>query len=223
LRRRWTKEHAAIQGSVASVNVSGIQTIEYRGEAVTTGIFKRPVEGRVAIAGVNLRGDDQADREVHGGPDRAVYAYAEEDYQWWAKTLGRALEPGKFGDNLTLRGINVSGALVGEVWRVGTTILAVTSPRVPCYKLGIAMSDPTFIKAFARALRPGAYLAVVEEGDVGSGDPVEVVVRPQHKMTIEDMTRIYLFEHHRARELLVPELPAEWREWVTAVGSNHAT
>ncbi len=212
-----------MQGEVASVNVSGIQTIEHRGNAVRTGIFKSPVVGRVAVAGVNLRGDDQADREVHGGPDRAAYAYAEEDYRWWHVELGRKLEPGKFGENLTLRGIDVSRALVGEVWRVGTTLFAVTSPRVPCYKLGIAMGDAAFIKVFARALRPGAYLSVVEEGDVGAGDPVEIVARPEHEMTMEDMARIYLFERHRAKELLVPELPMEWREWATAVGSNHAT
>jgi len=201
-------------GSVLSVNVSAIRTVEYNGDLVTTGIFKSPVEGRIRFEGVNLHGDDQADRQNHGGPIRAAYAYANEDYRWWQTTLGRTLSPGKFGENLTLRGVDVSGALVGERWRVGTAILEVTSPRVPCYKLGIAMEDPGFIRAFARALRPGAYLRIVEEGAVGAGDLVAVASKPQHNLTLETMARIYLFERKRLEELLVPQLPDEWREWV---------
>jgi len=201
-------------GSVLSVNVSAIRTVEYNGDLVTTGIFKSPVEGRIRFEGVNLHGDDQADRQNHGGPIRAAYAYASEDYRWWQTTLGRTLSPGKFGENLTLRGVDVSGALVGERWRVGTAILEVTSPRVPCYKLGIAMEDPGFIRAFARALRPGAYLRIVEEGAVGAGDLVTVASKPQHNLTLETMARIYLFERKRLEELLVPQLPDEWREWV---------
>ncbi len=201
-------------GSVLSVNVSSIRTVEYHGNLVTSGILKSPVEGRVRIEGVNLHGDDQADRESHGGPIRAVYAYAEEDYLWWQETLGRTLPPGKFGENLTLRGIDVSGALVGERWRVGTAILEVTSPRVPCYKLGMVMGDARFIRTFARALRPGAYLGIVDQGDVGAGDSVEVIRRPDHGLTLEAMTRIYLFERHRLGDLLVPQLPREWRDWV---------
>ncbi|MGC1380452.1 MAG: MOSC domain-containing protein [Candidatus Baltobacteraceae bacterium] len=187
--------------------------MEYHGEAVTTGIFKSPVEGRVPIAGLNLRGDAQADRENHGGPIRTAYAYAEEDYLWWQETLARKLPPGTFGENFTLRGIDVSGALIGERWRIGTAVLSVTSPRVPCYKLGMVMGDPRFIRSFARALRPGAYLGIVETGDVGAGDTVEVIERPAHKLTLEAMAQIYLFEQERRRELLVPQLPEEWRSW----------
>src|SRR5471032_1681176 len=101
-------------GRVLSVNVSDVRTVEYNGSRVSTGIFKLPVDGRVRIDGVNLDGDDQADRENHGGPNRAAYAYADEDYAWWQSTLGRPLPPGKFGENFTLRGIDVSHALVGE-------------------------------------------------------------------------------------------------------------
>ena len=103
----------------------------------------------------------------------------QEDYIWWEATLGRPLPPGKFGENLTLRGIDVSGALIGERWRVGSAVVEVTSPRVPCYKLAMTMDDPAFVKQFARALRPGAYLAVIEEGTVTAGDPVEVVSQAQ--------------------------------------------
>jgi MOSC domain-containing protein YiiM len=203
-----------LAGNVLSVNVSAIRTVEYHGEPVTTGIFKSPVEGRIRLEGINLRGDDQADRENHGGPIRAVYAYAAEDYRWWQGTLGRTLTPGKFGENLTLERVEVSGALIGERWRVGTAILEVTSPRVPCYKLGIAMEDPGFIRAFARALRPGAYLRIVEAGDVSAGDSVTVDWKPDHNLTLETMAQIYLFERKRLEELLVPQLPDEWRDWI---------
>ena len=202
-----------MSGVLLAVNVSGIRTVEYRGDTVTTGIFKTPVAGRVPIAGINVRGDDQADRQNHGGEMRAAYAYAQEDYAWWEQALGRALDPGKFGENLTLRGVNVTGALVGERWRVGTCELRVTSPRVPCYKLAMTMDDPAFVKRFAQALRPGAYLAIVKEGHVAAGDEVEVLWKPPHTLTLEEMTRIYLFEQHRGGELLVPELPEHWRQW----------
>ena len=205
-----------MKGRVGSVNVSVVRTVEHEGEIVTTGIFKEPAAGRVALTGVALQGDEQADRESHGGPTRAAYAYAEEDYRWWEVELGRTLAPGKFGENLTLQGIDVSGALVGERWRVGTAVLAVTSPRVPCYKLGMTMGDPAFVRRFARALRPGAYLAIVEEGDLGAGDSVEIVGKPEHTLSLAEMARIYLFERNRLGEMLVPELPSDWREWVLA-------
>jgi MOSC domain-containing protein YiiM len=200
---------------VVSVNVSAPRTVTYNGKPVTTGIFKSPVEGKVALRGVNLEGDDQADREVHGGPVRAVYAYAEEDYRWWGEQRGAALLPGRFGENLTLRGVEVNGALVGERWRVGSAVLQVTIPRVPCYKLGIAMDDPRFVRDFARALRPGAYLTIVEEGEVATGDPVEIVGRPDHTLTVAEAANIYLFERERLGDMFrAPELPASWRDWV---------
>lgn len=203
-------------GRVTSVNVSDVRTVEYRGTSITTGIFKKPVAERLAVAGINVRGDAQADRSVHGGPTRAVYAYAEEDYAWWSDALGRALPAGTFGENLTLAGIDVTRALVGERWRVGTTTFDVTSPRVPCFKLAMVMDDPTFVKRFAKALRPGAYLAIVEPGEIGAGDVAEIVARPEHTLTLEKMTDIYFNHRDRSRELLVPELPESWREWVVA-------
>jgi MOSC domain-containing protein YiiM len=204
-----------VSGKVVSVNVSLALSVERSGEIVRTGIFKQPIVGRVPLRGVNLRGDEQADRSVHGGPDRAVYAYASEDYEWWRGDLGRDLSPGKFGDNLTTGGVDVSGALVGERWRVGSAILQVTSPRVPCYKLALALEDPHFIRKFAQALRPGAYLSVVEEGDFGTGDPIEIIAQPSHRLSIAEMARIYLFERSRLADMLeVPELPGSWRDWV---------
>src|SRR5256885_10969664 len=139
-----------MRGRVESVNVGTPQTVEWHGRQVRSGIWKSPVEGRVAVRGVNLEGDDQADRTVHGGPDQAVYAYAIEDTEWWESELGRELGPGAFGDNLTLRGVDVTHALIGERWAVGTTVLEVSSPRIPCWKLARRMDDPLFIKRFSR-------------------------------------------------------------------------
>lgn len=200
--------------SVISLNVSPVRTVHYGAKAITTGIFKTPVRGRVALKGVNLHGDDQADRTVHGGPDRAVYAYALEDYAWWQDQLGHSLPPGQFGENLTTCGVDVSHALVGERWRVGSALLQITAPRVPCYKLAMKMNEPRFIKRFAVALRPGSYLSILVEGEVEQGDVIEIVSRPPHDITIAKMTQIYLFERDRLSELLVPGLPVSWREWI---------
>ncbi len=198
---------------LTSVNVGAVRAVPYAGKEITTAIFKEPVVGPVAVRGVNLDGDDQADRSVHGGPYQAVYAYAAEDYEWWAATLNRPILPGQFGENLTTRGIDVNGALVGERWRVGSTVLRVTIPRVPCFKLGLKMGDPHFLKHFAEALRPGSYLSIVSEGRVTAGDAIEVIWRPAHRLTIREAARIRLFDRDRANELLVPEMQASWREW----------
>lgn len=201
---------------VLSVNVSRATTVEYRGKPLKTGIFKHPIDGRVMLQDASVSGDEQADRKVHGGPTRAAYAYAVEDYLWWQERLGHTMPPGKFGENFTLRGVDVSGALIGERWQIGNAVVQVTCPRVPCFKLGIAMGDQRFIKRFAEALRPGAYLGIVTEGDVAAGDPVDVIWKPDHELTIKEMMRIYLFERERISEMLVPELPPTWRDWVTS-------
>jgi MOSC domain-containing protein YiiM len=203
-----------MSGRVHSVNVGGVRSVEHGGEMIATGIFKEPVAGRVPLRGVNLLGDDQADRSAHGGPFQAVYAYAREDYDWWRKELGRDLPPGQFGENLTTSGIDVSSALVGERWRVGTAVIQVTTPRVPCYKLAMKMQDPKFIKRFAAALRPGSYFSVVEEGAMAQDDAIEIVSRPDHALTISRMAKIFLFDRDSLRELLVPELPESWKAWV---------
>ena len=206
-----------------SVNVTLGTFVSYQNKQIRTSIFKRPVDGRVMLSGVNLTGDDQADRTVHGGPERAAYAYAVEDYLWWQDRLGRTLPPGKFGENLTLKGVDVSHALVGERWQIGDAVVQVMSARVPCFKLGIAMGDQKFVKRFSEALRPGAYLGIVQEGTVGAGDPVEIIWRPDHKLTIKEMMRIYTSDRQKLHELLVPELPSNWREWIEARPSSTGT
>jgi MOSC domain-containing protein YiiM len=210
-----------MSGVLASVNVGGAVEIEWNGRRFRSAIGKTPVAGQVRLDGVALPGDDQADRNAHGGPDRAAYAYAAEDYDWWESQLGQSLEPGRFGENLTVRDIDVSGALIGERWRIGSALVQVTSPRVPCYKLAYRMNDPAFVKRFADALRPGAYLAIVEPGDVAQGDAVEIVHRPDHDMSLAEMTRIFFREHDRIGELLkISEMTPEWRAWaMEKVGS----
>ena len=162
-------------GKVLSVSVGGAREFEYHGRPARSAIWKTPVSGRVAVAGVNLAGDDQADREAHGGPDKAVYAYAVEDARWWEQEVGRPFAYAEFGENLTTEGIDVNGALVGERWAIGSTVLEVSEPRVPCWRLGVRMNDPAFLRRFTAALRPGAYLRIVSEGDLGEGDAIRVV------------------------------------------------
>ncbi len=168
----------------------------------------------MAVRATNLEGDEQGDRADHGGPDQAVYAYAREDYDWWERELGRDLASGTFGENLTLRGIDVSGARIGERWAVGTTLLEVSATRTPCWKLGVRMEEPGFVKRFGAAERPGAYLRVVREGELAAGEGVAVVSRPPHKVDVTLMSRVFLHERSRAGELLAADaLPRRWRSW----------
>src|SRR5688572_4405861 len=157
-----------MNGVLLSVNVGGVRQVDSGERTVTTAIWKSPVQGRVAVRGVNLQGDDQADRGVHGGEFKAVYAYAREDTDWWERELGRELGPGTFGENLTTGGVELTGCEVGERWRVGSALLEVTEPRFPCYKLGIKMGHPAFLKRFAQARRPGTYFRIAEEGELGA-------------------------------------------------------
>ena len=201
-------------GVVVSVNVGTPREVGYRGNSVRTAIWKDPVAGSVRVGGHQVEGDEQGNPEVHGGPDKAVYAYAAEDYEWWGAELGRELGPATFGENLTLRGIDVSNALVGERWRVGGALLEVAQPRIPCFKLGIKMGSQRFPARFAAAGRPGAYLRIVTEGEIAAGDPAEVVHRPGHDLSVAEVSRIYHDDHAGAGRLLqVPELAGTWRPW----------
>jgi MOSC domain-containing protein YiiM len=157
--------------TLSSVNVGRAQTVPGGRRYVRSAIWKTPVEGRVAVRGVNLDGDEQADRRVHGGPDKAVYAYGTDDLRRWESELGRELGPGAFGENLTIEALDVSGARPGDRWAIGSTLLEVVQPRVPCFKLAFRMGDPRFLKRFAQAGRPGAYLRIVQEGDLGRATP----------------------------------------------------
>ncbi|MBS1881370.1 MAG: MOSC domain-containing protein [Actinobacteria bacterium] len=202
-------------GRLISVNVGLPKLVDTGQREVETAIWKHPVEGRVKVRGINLEGDRQADRSVHGGPDKAVYAYALEEVRTWEEELGRELGAGAFGENLTTEGVDVSGAVLGERWRVGTTVLEVVQPRLPCFKLGLRMGDPTFVKRFARASRPGAYLKIVAEGELGAGDAIEVDLdgRPDHGVSVRLVSEAMLVDHGliaRARE--APQLIDSLRE-----------
>lgn len=199
---------------VISVNVGAILQVEWRGRMVSTGIWKHPTATRVAIRGVNFDGDDQADRTVHGGTDKAVYAYSREDYDLWREVERMETPPGLFGENLTVEGIDLSLALVGEQWVVGSATLEVTQPRLPCYKLGIRVGDPHFPKRFMAASRMGAYLRVIREGAVGAGDAVVVTARPDHGVALNGMVDA-LKDPVKAQALrAVPRLPQFWRDIV---------
>src|SRR5262245_6543422 len=202
------------RGKVLSVNVGLPRAFAYNGRRARSAIWKSPVAGRVAARGVNLVGDDQADRRAHGGPDKAVYAYAGEDLSWWAQELGRPLQYGELGENLTTEGIEVNRARVGERWAIGTTVLEISEPRVPCWRLGVRMSDPLFPRRFTAALRPGAYLRILVEGEVGAGDEIQVLERPDHELTLRDILRIYAFDRQEVGRLLaIPGMSESWRTW----------
>jgi MOSC domain-containing protein YiiM len=202
--------------TLLSVNVGRpVQVHVRRGRPVHSAIAKAPVEGRVRVEGVNVAGDQQADLRVHGGPDKAVYAYAIEDTRWWESELGRPLEPGAFGENLTTEGLDVTGAVIGEHWRIGTTELEVCQTRQPCFKLGLRFGDPLMLRRFAHAGRPGAYLRIVVEGEIGAGDAIEVVSRPAHGVTIGLVGDAILRDDSLlARAAVAPELPAPLAAWM---------
>ena len=201
-------------GRIESVNVGRPREVPWHDRVVTTAIWKEQVVGRIAAAGVNLDGDDQADRRVHGGPTKSIYAYAVEDYQWWADQIGSSLAPGTFGENLTLAEIDLRAAVVGERWQVGGMTARVTEPRIPCFKLGIRMGDAAFVGRFAAAGRPGTYLAIERAGDVEAGDPIHLLDRPGHGVTIGDIERAY-HGHPELVPLLVDleDLSEGWRDW----------
>jgi MOSC domain-containing protein YiiM len=201
-------------GRVLSVNVGPVREFDHGGRPARSAIWKSPVVGRITVRGVNLAGDDQADRKAHGGPDKVVYAYAIEDARWWQHQLGRRLEFGEFGENVTTEGIDVNDALVGERWQIGTTVVEVSEPRIPCWRLGVRMNDKMIPRRFTEALRPGTYCRVVVEGTIGAGDEIRVVEKPTHGLTIREVFRIYTRDRDEVQRLLtVPQLSESWKKW----------
>ena len=190
-----------MRARVVSVNVGRPAALSTGRRAVPSAIVKRPVTGPVAARGTNLAGDEQADKVNHGGHDQAVYAYASEDAAFWSAEMGRELAPASFGENLTLSGIEVSGACIGERWRIGTAELRVAGPRVPCFKLEARMGVRGFQRRFLHAGRPGAYLAIVTEGALKAGDPVEIVHRPDHEVSVALVIEALLVDRSRLPEL----------------------
>ena len=199
---------------VLSVNIGRPRTFEHRGHLVRSAIWKSAVAGRIAARGVNLEGDEQADTKAHGGYDKAVYAYAVADLRWWEEQLGRSLANGQFGENLTIEGIDPNQASIGERWGIGTAVLEVSEPRVPCWRLGVRMDDALFPRRFTDALRPGAYLRIVAEGELGAGDEIRIVHRPEVGLTVGDVFRIYTGDRDEVHRLAEnPNLSESWRRW----------
>ncbi|MFF5446016.1 MOSC domain-containing protein [Streptomyces sp. NPDC012888] len=219
-----------------SVNLGKAASVAYTDtEGGLTGIAKRPVEGPVrvfapgpkGVGGSGLEGDDVCSRRHHGGDHQAVYAYAREDLEWWELELGRELPGGVFGENLTTSGIDVNGALIGERWRVGAdVVLEVASARIPCRTFQGHLDERGWVRTFTRAVLPGAYLRVVQEGYVRAGDPVEVLHRPDHDVTVAMLFRALTTEREllprtlAAGEALEPEAREAARAYAERLGAT---
>ena len=186
-------------GQLLAVCVAGADL--YRLPQRKSGIDKQPVAGRVAVHPLGLDGDVQVNRRHHGGEGQAVYAYAQEDAEWWAAELGRDLPPGRFGENLRTSGLDLTDAVLGERWRVGTALLEVTAPRIPCASFERFWGVPQLIKRFTAHGASGAYLRVLEPGEIGAGDPVDIVHRPGHGVTAGTAFRAFTTERSRLPEL----------------------
>jgi len=202
---------------VLSINVGLPREVEWRAEAVETAIFKTPVSGRVAVTRLNLAGDRQADLSVHGGPDKAVYAYPSEHYRYWREELpGTALPWGAFGENLTVAGLSEAGLRVGDVLRIGSAELVVTQPRLPCYKLNARFQRPDMVKRFLRSRRTGFYMAVVKEGHLEAGDPIELVATDPSAIRVSEIVTLYTDKGNSGellqRALATAALPQTWRD-----------
>jgi len=203
---------------VVSVNVGLPRQVTWKGEVVTTGIFKQSVDGRVDVAGVNLAGDRQADLTVHGGDDKAVYVYPSEHYPYWREELGRDLPWGMFGENLTVFHVGLEDEIaIGDRLRIGSAEFVVTQPRLPCFKLGIRFDDAGMVRRFLASARTGYYLRIVSEGDVGRGDRAEVIAPHPAHVPVSEITRLVARDRTDVeglrRVLALEVLPDAWRSF----------
>ena len=198
-----------------SVNVTSIIHFEeWSGSVGKTGIDKRPKLGRVALENDGVEGDSVLDTKNHGGKDQAVYAYAREDADWWEKEIEIEIANGRFGENLTTSGLDVTNAIIGEIWKIGTTTLQVTMPRIPCKVFQGFWQRPNLIKEFTQAQRPGAYLRILEEGYVSAGDEIEILEVPNHGISIKDLFAAKSGERVKIREInKIPGLAPKFKDW----------
>lgn len=205
---------------IVSLNVGRPRLVLRDGEPVSTGIFKEPVTDRVMMRTLNLDGDRQADLSVHGGPDKAVYVYPSEHYEFWKAELPQPELPwGMFGENLTTEGLLETEVNIGDRFRVGSAEMMVTQPRLPCYKLGIRFGRSDIIKRFLASERTGFYVSVLQEGEVGTGDEIKLMSRDDNGVRVVDIARLYSRDKHNAdllrRAIAVQALPKSWREYFT--------
>src|ERR1700740_3350511 len=214
---------AALEGDqikmeIVSLNVGLPREVLWHGRSVTTGIYKDPVEGRVALRPLNLDGDRQAGLTVHGGEYKAAYCYPVEHYEYWKKELpGRELPMGIFGENFTIDGLSENSTHLGDRFSVGSAEVVVTQPRLPCYKLGVRFGSDDMVRRFLASGRTGFYLAVTREGEVGAGDEIEVIARDANAVPVSEITRLYVAKRYGddeltsvQRALRVAALPEGW-------------
>src|SRR5208337_1418183 len=201
---------------VVSVNVGMPREVVWKGAKVRTGIFKEPVDGAVMIRELNLDGDHQADLTVHGGSHKAVYGYPFEHYAYWRRELPDvAFSWGKFGENLTTEGLLEDDLYIGDRLQVGSAVLMVTQPRMPCYKLALKFKRDDMIKRFLKSGRSGFYFLVVEPGEVQAGSSIEILSRDPNRVSVADIPRLYLGQtrdaHLLQRAIKVTALPESWK------------
>jgi MOSC domain-containing protein YiiM len=201
---------------VISLNIGLPRTVNFHGQTVTTGIFKEPVKGRIKLRRLNLDGDKQADLTVHGGPDKALYAYAAEHYDYWKKRLPNMKLPwGMFGENLTTEGLLEDQVNIGDVFRVSSSEVVATQPRMPCYKLGVKFGRMDIIRQFMNSKLTGIYFRVLKEGEVGAGDAIELISRDENNVTVKDIVRLVTGKGDIAtlrRAVHVEALAEGWRQ-----------
>jgi MOSC domain-containing protein YiiM len=204
---------------VISVNVGLPRQVSYGNRQIVTGIFKEPVKGRVKVAILNLDGDAQADLSVHGGLDKAVYSYSEEHYKYWKKVYPTIDMPfGMFGENLTTRGINEDMVNIGDQYRIGSSRLVVTQPRMPCYKLGIKFGRMDILEKLVHSQRPGIYYKILEKGELGAGDNIKLLYRDNNNVTINDIVSLYINDNSDGENIAkmkratkLESLPEPWK------------
>ena len=203
---------------ILSINVSLPEEIDFEGQKVTTGIFKKPIEGRIMSRTLNLDGDKQADLTVHGGPDKAVYAYPIEHYEFWRKVYPDMEMPnGMFGENFTIEGLMESEVSVGDAFEIGSSKVIATQPRMPCYKLGVKFGRMDVLKKFLASGRSGIYFKVLEEGEVGAGDSIVRIKNDTNRVGIGDIVRLYASDREDIKTMLravkVEALPEGWKHY----------
>ena len=203
---------------IISINVSHPKEIDFEGQKVLTGIFKEPIEGRIMLRTLNLDGDKQADLTVHGGPDKAVYAYPIEHYEFWRKVYPDMEMPnGMFGENFTIEGLMEIDVNVGDIFRIGSSKVVATQPRMPCYKLGVKFGRMDVLKKFLASGRSGIYFKVLEEGEVGAGDSIIQIKRDINQVGISDIVRLYASDREdikmMRRAVKVEALPEGWKDY----------
>ncbi len=202
-----------------SVNIATeVRTGDWTGDVGATGIDKRGVPQRVRIFDDHVDGDHVMDTTHHGGPYKAVYAYSHEDTMWWETKIGRGLPPGSFGENLTTAGLDINHARIGERWRIGTVVLQVTEPRIPCRVFAGFWERPHLVREFTEAGRSGTYLRIIEAGEVRAGDRIVVISRPDHDVTVATAfaARTGTGPARASLRAAYDDFPPKWQAWVDA-------